>query len=342
MIKLDYSTSVNVNKSLNINKSCLHKSLKGKCLKGKSLNDMNHMEIIPGDIIPESLQSGAVKFIRRRLSTRLFRRIFITMSILPWIMTVPLMADDASGDRILEYQISRHDLNCIHFPFKDISVSTVSDAEVTVTGGNIYVLPADDEPITVFVNSSENEGESVLLRLIPGSIRARNIRVDAGEQGIIPSGGNESRSISNRTYQKNRREPQIPSGSLYGSREISSGAYGRASYYSRHFISAFKSIYHYMQHNSPESMPDFRGPADTVKLTTKVSRLCNGTSESIKDAFYMGEYLYAVLTVSHDRTGESIRCSEAVLAYAVLNDEGIYLNAPKIVLTALPGDILSE
>ena len=46
MIKLDYSTSVNVDKSLNINKSCLHKSLKGKCLKGKSLNDMNHMEII--------------------------------------------------------------------------------------------------------------------------------------------------------------------------------------------------------------------------------------------------------------------------------------------------------
>lgn len=300
------------------------------------------MEIIPGDIIPESLKLRAVKFIRRILPIRIFRRIFFTMSVLPWIITAPLMADDSSGDRILEYQISRHDLNCIHFPFKDISVSTVSDAEVTVTGGNIYVLPADDKPITVFVNSSENEGESVLLRLIPGSIRARNIRVNAGEQRIIPPGGNKSRNIPNRTYQKNRTAPPVLPGSLYGSREISTGAYGSASHYSRQFISVFKSIYHYMQHNSPENMPDFRGPADTVKLTRKVSRLCNGSAESIKDAFYIGGYLYAVLTISHDRTGESIRCSDAVLAYAVLNDEGIYLNAPKIVLTALPGDTLSE
>jgi hypothetical protein len=80
------------------------------------------------------------------------------------------------------YFIAKNDLNRLSFPFKDINVNTVSNALLKISDGNLYVMPKDDEIITLFVTPSDDEDISILLQLEPrAETPARNIIVSLDE-----------------------------------------------------------------------------------------------------------------------------------------------------------------
>jgi hypothetical protein len=71
--------------------------------------------------------------------------------------------------------IARDDIIRIVTPFAEPRVITTSDAEITRSQHVLYVLPSDQQSISMFVTDSENEANSLSLTLHPKTDGVREI-----------------------------------------------------------------------------------------------------------------------------------------------------------------------
>lgn len=85
--------------------------------------------------------------------------------------------DDTTLDLSYEFDISEENLNRISFPHHDITINTISDAQIKISGGSVYVLPKDPKSITLFVTPQEiNITYLVTLNPKP-SLKAQDLKV---------------------------------------------------------------------------------------------------------------------------------------------------------------------
>src|SRR5690606_36848499 len=71
-------------------------------------------------------------------------------------------------------------LNRIVTPFEHPVVTTVSNAQTQTKGRVVYVAPADEAPVTLYLTPGDNPEFALSLTLIPKRIPAREIRLSLG------------------------------------------------------------------------------------------------------------------------------------------------------------------
>lgn len=87
------------------------------------------------------------------------------------------LSDAPTLDLSYEFDISEENLNRISFPHHDITINTISDAQIKISGGSVYVLPKDTKSITLFVTPQEiNMTYLVTLNPKP-SLKAQDLKV---------------------------------------------------------------------------------------------------------------------------------------------------------------------
>ena len=73
-------------------------------------------------------------------------------------------------------------LNRIVTPFEHPVVTTVSTAQTQTKGRIVYVAPADEAPVTLYLTPGDNQDFALSLTLIPKRIPAREIRLSLDDE----------------------------------------------------------------------------------------------------------------------------------------------------------------
>ncbi len=92
--------------------------------------------------------------------------------------------------------IAQDDIIRIVTPFPEPRVITTSDAEITRSQHVLYVLPSDQQIISMFVTDSQNEANSVNLTLRPkeGGVREIDVAVADSARTILAASSNTAAS----------------------------------------------------------------------------------------------------------------------------------------------------
>lgn len=230
-----------------------------------------------------------------------------------------------AGDGAFEYTVAADELNCVSLPFESVEVNTASGAEVTVNGGNIFVMPYSREVITVFATPAEDKRKSVMLRLIPRKTSARHIRVPpemfARDEG---AGGPEAAPAA--------EAPAAPRPRAAGSFPArAAGDSDPAGRLAREFAAVWVSF----GENGPSALPGFERTVDPDDLRG-AGPFCRADAETIEDAFLMNGKLFALVLLTSAAPADRVVCAGAAYGYSALNSAKIRPGAAKPVLVALP------
>lgn len=88
----------------------------------------------------------------------------------------PMMVEVEPG--VTEYlKIAMGHLNRILTPFDNPRVTTSSNADTKIDGRAVYVQPANDAPVTLFISERADPDASIPLTLKPGNVAPREIRL---------------------------------------------------------------------------------------------------------------------------------------------------------------------
>jgi hypothetical protein len=80
--------------------------------------------------------------------------------------------------------VAQGHLNRIITPFDSPKVRTVSPATTQIEGHVLYVAPADENPVTLYVTPGDNEELALSLTLAPRRIPPREIQPDPGCRSV--------------------------------------------------------------------------------------------------------------------------------------------------------------
>ncbi len=85
-------------------------------------------------------------------------------------------------ENTFKYHIAVNDLNRLSFPFNDVVVNTITNAEITNENGIVYILPKNSKPFVLFVSPSDFIKLAFKIVLIPKVMEPQSINVDIKEQ----------------------------------------------------------------------------------------------------------------------------------------------------------------
>lgn len=220
------------------------------------------------------------------------------------------------------YFVAKNDLNRLSFPFKDIKVNTVSNALLKISEGNLYVMPKDDEIITLFVTPSDDEDISILLQLEP--------QEDSFARNITVSLDDATRLLVKNDSLKDR----------YNESELDIKLDDKESRIS-HFIKTVWSNTVTSEHSSlPRGYKEVED-LDDIAEKYEFENLCNNNDKHITKkvlkGFIYDDYLSLTILFDNDSNKDLfIECSDSrVIAFSALNSKIVSKGKNELVVVVL-------
>lgn len=212
-----------------------------------------------------------------------------------------------ADDFTLELNISRNNLNRLVFPFRSLSINTISTAQLKTDKGTVYVLADSDADITLFVSEPDGE-ESFLVTLHPTDIKAQDLKIR------LP-----------KSYLEEQRKKEV--GRSLGV-EVN-----KANSYEEELMAIIKEFWLSLLDNRAKLLAN--GLERDLTVEEALLKPCGSSlSEEVIGVVETDKYLiYLSMLTNPLNIKTTAQCSSEPIAYSILNTNSIAPGDSKYVLT---------
>jgi hypothetical protein len=282
----------------------------------------------------------------------IFKRAFLYLMVI--VLNLPIAANAANteyfdnnfyedeNDYSYEFNISKDNLNRIKFNHKLLKLNTISDAQIKVDNGSIYILPQNDKSITLFVTPEDEENLTYLVILNATDIKAQDINIP------IPKSFIEKEKLENNRRRFERLRSSDNTSGENGNNKFSNDSvhdsYSNNNYvFERKIINLVKEYWHNLQTNKSDLLAGgeliLSHELDEVFGDDIYSKNFCGSalSEDILSVTTIDEYAFVLLDVINPlNISTHVICESEISTWSVLNTTLVEPFGMKKLLVVLP------
>ncbi len=261
---------------------------------------------------------------------------YALMLLLALSIALTVRADDFSNDdHAYEFSISKNNLNRISFKHKQLKINTISDAQIKVDRGSIYLLPGNDDSITLFVTPQDAPQLTYLVTLISEDIKAQDIKIP------LPSSylAKEEEKAQLKKLKLHTKTTSSPESNTISDSTTYQGAIAKI----------IREFWYNLDKNNEELIVNgYEVYGDELKAMFNIDfakeKFCGSTlTEEVLSVTLTNDYALVLLSIANPLNIDTqIICEVTPLAWSVLNSTKVDKFGSKYVLVVLKKEELID